>query len=54
MEKLGVWKTETQRKILGKTLVKDRNEELKQISQFSIFFDFSKTLKQIKIDLLKL
>ena len=47
-KKLGVWKIKTQRNNLGKTLEDNGNEEQTQISQNSIFFDFSKNLKQYK------
>ena len=33
---------------MGKLFVKDRNEEQYKSPKFSIFFDFSKTLKQYK------
>jgi len=51
VEKLGVWKTKTQRNNLKKTLEDNRNEEQTQISQNTIFFDFFKNLKTNKINL---
>ena len=50
MEKLGVWKTKTQRNNLEKTFEDNGNEEQTQISQNTIFFDFFKNLKQIRLE----
>jgi len=50
VEKLGVWKTKTQRNNLGKTLEDNGNEVQTQISQNTLFFDFSKNLKTNKMN----
>ena len=50
MKKLGVWKTKTQRKHLEKLFVNDRNEEQDKSSNF---FEFSKNLKQVRLEVLK-
>ena len=46
-------KQKLKEKYLGKLFVKDRNEEQYKSPKFSIFFDFSKTLKQNKDEIFK-
>ena len=53
-KKLEFGKQKLKEKYLGKLFVKDRNEKQYKSPNFSIFFDFSKNSKTIKIDLLKL
>ena len=48
VKKLEFEKQKLKEKYLEKLLVKDRNEEQSKSPNFSIFFDFSKTLKQIR------
>ena len=48
MENLEFEKQKLKEKYLGKLFVKDRNEEQYKSPNFSIFYDFSKTLKQYK------
>ena len=48
MEKLEFRKQKLKEKYLGKLFVKARNEEQYKSPKISIFFDFSKTLKQYK------